>query len=193
MVLQPKHTLCVAVADTVYSDDSDHQGGSHRKIGSVHVLQPYSGISFIYVYLEQIIFQLFAWKPLTAHNIVCILHMPAEQHEADHIDYQGICWMSVTETRTCTLPLASSRKTTYTECCCLYGEAWGMDCALCPAKNTGTQYTYTQMLHRNIYVTAILLYNPFMYFLSNIIFSFSKNKCKSSLFCLLTCTQNCCG
>uniref|UniRef100_A0A8C4YKT8 Latent transforming growth factor beta binding protein 4 n=1 Tax=Gopherus evgoodei TaxID=1825980 RepID=A0A8C4YKT8_9SAUR len=26
---------------------------------------------------------------------------------------------------------------TYTECCCLYGEAWGMDCALCPARDSG--------------------------------------------------------
>nr|XP_046257483.1 latent-transforming growth factor beta-binding protein 1 isoform X2 [Scatophagus argus] len=60
----------------------------------------------------------------------------AEQHEVEHIDYLGICWQTVTETMTCTLPLAAERKTTYTECCCLYGEGWGMDCALCPAKNT---------------------------------------------------------
>lgn len=30
------------------------------------------------------------------------------------------------------------RQATYTECCCLYGEAWGMDCALCPAQDSGT-------------------------------------------------------
>ncbi|CAG6018154.1 unnamed protein product [Menidia menidia] len=29
-----------------------------------------------------------------------------------------------------------SQKTTYTECCCLHGEAWGMGCALCPTRNT---------------------------------------------------------
>ncbi|CAM5122100.1 unnamed protein product [Natator depressus] len=28
------------------------------------------------------------------------------------------------------------RQVTYTECCCLYGEAWGMDCALCPARDS---------------------------------------------------------
>uniref|UniRef100_A0A8D3B4K5 Latent transforming growth factor beta binding protein 1 n=1 Tax=Scophthalmus maximus TaxID=52904 RepID=A0A8D3B4K5_SCOMX len=44
----------------------------------------------------------------------------------------------VTQTMTCTQPFGLNRKTTYTECCCLYGEAWGMDCALCPPRNTGT-------------------------------------------------------
>uniref|UniRef100_A0A8C7PW49 Latent-transforming growth factor beta-binding protein 1 n=1 Tax=Oncorhynchus mykiss TaxID=8022 RepID=A0A8C7PW49_ONCMY len=44
---------------------------------------------------------------------------------------------TLTDTLTCTKPLAN-RKTTYTECCCLFGEAWGMDCTLCPLKNTGT-------------------------------------------------------
>lgn len=60
----------------------------------------------------------------------------AEQHEAEQVDYQGICWQTVTESLTCTRPLGPNKKTTYTECCCLYGEAWGMDCALCPFRNT---------------------------------------------------------
>ncbi|XP_076020330.1 latent-transforming growth factor beta-binding protein 1 isoform X2 [Genypterus blacodes] len=60
----------------------------------------------------------------------------AEQHETEQVDYQGICWQTVTQTMTCTRPLGPNRKTTYTECCCLYGEAWGMDCALCPLRNT---------------------------------------------------------
>uniref|UniRef100_A0A7N6F8T4 Latent-transforming growth factor beta-binding protein 4 n=1 Tax=Anabas testudineus TaxID=64144 RepID=A0A7N6F8T4_ANATE len=67
----------------------------------------------------------------------CVL-MPesSEQHEEEQTDYQGICWQVVTETMTCTQPLGLNRKTTYTECCCLYGQAWGMDCALCPLKNS---------------------------------------------------------
>lgn len=65
----------------------------------------------------------------------------AGQHEAEQTDYQGICWQTVTDTLTCTRPLAANRKTTYTECCCLYGEAWGMDCALCPLRNT-EDYAY---------------------------------------------------
>ncbi|KAG9344604.1 hypothetical protein JZ751_011276 [Albula glossodonta] len=56
---------------------------------------------------------------------------PAEQHDI----YQDICWQSVTQDFTCTRPMAE-KKTTYTECCCLYGEAWGMECALCPMKNS---------------------------------------------------------
>uniref|UniRef100_A0A8C5EPM3 Latent transforming growth factor beta binding protein 1 n=1 Tax=Gouania willdenowi TaxID=441366 RepID=A0A8C5EPM3_GOUWI len=59
-----------------------------------------------------------------------------EQHDLEQVDYQGICWEMVTKTQTCTRPLGPNRKTTYTECCCLYGEAWGMDCALCPPRNT---------------------------------------------------------
>uniref|UniRef100_A0A3P9LCR1 Latent transforming growth factor beta binding protein 1 n=1 Tax=Oryzias latipes TaxID=8090 RepID=A0A3P9LCR1_ORYLA len=48
---------------------------------------------------------------------------------------------TVTDTKMCTRPLGNNRKITYTECCCLHGEAWGMDCALCPPRNTGT-HTY---------------------------------------------------
>uniref|UniRef100_A0A8C9SBT4 Latent-transforming growth factor beta-binding protein 1 n=1 Tax=Scleropages formosus TaxID=113540 RepID=A0A8C9SBT4_SCLFO len=47
---------------------------------------------------------------------------------------QDICWQTVTDTMTCAHPLAD-RKTTYMECCCTYGEAWGMNCALCPWKD----------------------------------------------------------
>ncbi|KAM4591721.1 latent-transforming growth factor beta-binding protein 1 isoform 2-T2 [Odontesthes bonariensis] len=55
----------------------------------------------------------------------------AEQHEAEQI-----CWQMVTASMTCTQPLGPNKKTTYTECCCLHGEAWGMQCALCPDRNT---------------------------------------------------------
>ncbi|XP_019123266.1 latent-transforming growth factor beta-binding protein 1 isoform X4 [Larimichthys crocea] len=59
----------------------------------------------------------------------------SEQHEAGQVNFQ-ICWQTVTETMMCMQPLAPHRKTTYTECCCLYGEAWGRDCALCPPRNS---------------------------------------------------------
>ncbi|XP_029427739.1 latent-transforming growth factor beta-binding protein 4 isoform X2 [Rhinatrema bivittatum] len=45
------------------------------------------------------------------------------------------CWQSVGPDLVCTRPLLN-RQTTYTECCCLYGEAWGMNCALCPARDS---------------------------------------------------------
>ncbi|XP_019344239.1 latent-transforming growth factor beta-binding protein 2 isoform X6 [Alligator mississippiensis] len=44
-----------------------------------------------------------------------------------HLD---ICWQSVSGYM-CNEPL-EGRHTTYTECCCGYGEAWSQDCALCP-------------------------------------------------------------
>ncbi|XP_051869024.1 latent-transforming growth factor beta-binding protein 2-like [Pristis pectinata] len=50
--------------------------------------------------------------------------------EADaHLD---ICWQGVTEDLVCRKPLWTS--STYTECCCMYGEAWGLECALCPSR-----------------------------------------------------------
>uniref|UniRef100_A0A8C1WJF2 Latent-transforming growth factor beta-binding protein 1 n=2 Tax=Cyprinus carpio TaxID=7962 RepID=A0A8C1WJF2_CYPCA len=73
--------------------------------------------------------------PDSAH---CILPTMAEQRETDV--YSGICWDTVTERLTCTKPIANLQST-FTECCCLYGEAWGMDCALCPQKNTDAYAT----------------------------------------------------
>ncbi|CAM4580161.1 latent-transforming growth factor beta-binding protein 2 isoform X1 [Caretta caretta] len=49
-----------------------------------------------------------------------------DEHEI-HLD---ICWQRVSN-YICNQPLRG-RRTTYTECCCRYGEAWSQDCALCP-------------------------------------------------------------
>uniref|UniRef100_A0A8C6KFQ4 Latent transforming growth factor beta binding protein 1 n=1 Tax=Nothobranchius furzeri TaxID=105023 RepID=A0A8C6KFQ4_NOTFU len=59
-----------------------------------------------------------------------------ELAEMEQVDYQGICWQTVTQSLTCTRPLGPNRRTTYTECCCRHGEAWGMDCALCPPRES---------------------------------------------------------
>lgn len=72
-----------------------------------------------------------------------LLSAPAEEEEDDAADYQGICWQSVGEEMMCTRPLVLDRKFTFTECCCLYGEAWGMKCAMCPPRNSGTSHTHT--------------------------------------------------
>ncbi|XP_072287685.1 latent-transforming growth factor beta-binding protein 4 isoform X2 [Pyxicephalus adspersus] len=47
----------------------------------------------------------------------------------------ALCWQAVGADLVCKRPLLD-RQTTYTECCCLYGEAWGMSCALCPARDS---------------------------------------------------------
>uniref|UniRef100_A0A8C8F3D2 Latent-transforming growth factor beta-binding protein 1 n=1 Tax=Oncorhynchus tshawytscha TaxID=74940 RepID=A0A8C8F3D2_ONCTS len=73
---------------------------------------------------------------LDSDNKRCVIAPEVAEQHSVQTDYQGICWQTITGTRkTCTKPLAN-RKTTFTECCCLHGEAWGMDCALCPLKNT---------------------------------------------------------
>uniref|UniRef100_A0A286XFT8 Latent transforming growth factor beta binding protein 4 n=1 Tax=Cavia porcellus TaxID=10141 RepID=A0A286XFT8_CAVPO len=50
-------------------------------------------------------------------------------------DNLGVCWQEVGPDLVCSRPRLD-RQATYTECCCLYGEAWGMDCALCPAQDS---------------------------------------------------------
>ncbi|XP_038641732.1 latent-transforming growth factor beta-binding protein 1-like [Scyliorhinus canicula] len=49
--------------------------------------------------------------------------------------HMALCWQEVGLNLLCKRPYLE-RLTTYTECCCQYGEGWGMDCALCPTRNT---------------------------------------------------------
>ncbi|XP_013914431.1 PREDICTED: latent-transforming growth factor beta-binding protein 1 isoform X1 [Thamnophis sirtalis] len=58
----------------------------------------------------------------------------SEQTEESDV-YQDLCWQHLNEDFVCSQPLVG-KQTTYTECCCLYGDAWGMQCALCPMKNS---------------------------------------------------------
>lgn len=62
---------------------------------------------------------------------------PAEGYDPD--DYENmveICWESLTDGNVCALPILD-RHTTYAECCCLFGVAWGNQCALCPTRTSG--------------------------------------------------------
>uniref|UniRef100_A0A671KMT1 Latent-transforming growth factor beta-binding protein 1 n=1 Tax=Sinocyclocheilus anshuiensis TaxID=1608454 RepID=A0A671KMT1_9TELE len=82
-------------------------------------------------------YQCFCTPPLVLapDSTRCILPTMAETDV-----YSGICWETVTERLTCTKPIANLQ-TTFTECCCLHGDAWGMECALCPQKNTDAYAT----------------------------------------------------
>ncbi|KAL0620935.1 Latent-transforming growth factor beta-binding protein 1 [Plecturocebus cupreus] len=73
---------------------------------------------------------------LDASEKRCI--QPAESNEhLEEVDvHQDLCWEHLNDDYVCGRPLVG-KQTTYTECCCLYGEAWGMQCALCPMKNSG--------------------------------------------------------
>ncbi|XP_037397988.1 latent-transforming growth factor beta-binding protein 1 isoform X4 [Pygocentrus nattereri] len=75
---------------------------------------------------------------LAPDNNHCVFPAAAVHTEEDM--FLNICWETVFETWTCHNPLRD-RMTTYTECCCLYGEAWGLNCALCPHKDTGEYAT----------------------------------------------------
>uniref|UniRef100_A0A8C5CM70 Uncharacterized protein n=1 Tax=Gadus morhua TaxID=8049 RepID=A0A8C5CM70_GADMO len=59
-----------------------------------------------------------------------------ESLEPEQDVHMDICWQVLVEDNMCANPLAGHR-TTYTECCCLYGVAWSEQCAFCPRKDSG--------------------------------------------------------
>ncbi|XP_064411873.1 latent-transforming growth factor beta-binding protein 1 isoform X3 [Latimeria chalumnae] len=61
----------------------------------------------------------------------CFNPEESSEQTAETDVFEDICWQHVSNDFVCSRPL-HGRKTTYTECCCLYGDAWGMQCALCP-------------------------------------------------------------
>ncbi|XP_034713857.1 latent-transforming growth factor beta-binding protein 2-like isoform X3 [Etheostoma cragini] len=66
----------------------------------------------------------------------CIgLNTTEETQEPDNDVHMDICWQHLEGYNMCSEPL-QGRRTTYTECCCLYGIAWSGQCAFCPQKNS---------------------------------------------------------
>ncbi|XP_041667187.1 latent-transforming growth factor beta-binding protein 4 isoform X3 [Cheilinus undulatus] len=47
----------------------------------------------------------------------------------------SVCWQHVTADLVCQSPLLGAQ-VTFMDCCCLYGEGWGMECALCPSPDS---------------------------------------------------------
>uniref|UniRef100_W5NB98 Latent-transforming growth factor beta-binding protein 1 n=1 Tax=Lepisosteus oculatus TaxID=7918 RepID=W5NB98_LEPOC len=60
------------------------------------------------------------------------------------------CWQELTLDLVCQRPLPE-RQVTFTECCCLYGEAWGLKCALCPGRDTEAYETMCNTLRPPAY------------------------------------------
>eukprot|EP00063_Salmo_salar_P091555 XP_014066390.1 PREDICTED: latent-transforming growth factor beta-binding protein 2-like isoform X3 [Salmo salar] len=58
-----------------------------------------------------------------------------ETHEPEENIHLDICWQGLVDERMCAQPLIG-RRTTYTECCCLYGVAWSEQCAFCPRRDS---------------------------------------------------------
>ncbi|XP_026209948.1 latent-transforming growth factor beta-binding protein 2 [Anabas testudineus] len=66
----------------------------------------------------------------------CIsLNNTEETPEPEHDVHMDICWRHLEGGNICSDPLQGHR-TTYTECCCLYGMAWSEQCAFCPRKDS---------------------------------------------------------
>ncbi|XP_036928242.1 latent-transforming growth factor beta-binding protein 2-like [Acanthopagrus latus] len=66
----------------------------------------------------------------------CIsLNTTEEPLESDHDVHMDICWQRLERDNMCAEPLQGHR-TTYTECCCLYGVAWSGQCAFCPRRDS---------------------------------------------------------
>ncbi|XP_062375263.1 latent-transforming growth factor beta-binding protein 1 isoform X2 [Sardina pilchardus] len=75
----------------------------------------------------------FCPPPMMLMEKRCV-YTPPVAETREHQIFQDVCWQTVTA-MICNDVLPNKR-TTYAECCCLYGEAWGMDCALCPEKDS---------------------------------------------------------
>ncbi|MGH0153156.1 UNVERIFIED_CONTAM: hypothetical protein FKN15_043391 [Acipenser sinensis] len=65
----------------------------------------------------------------------CVGPTEITDHSEESEVFQDICWQKVSQDLMCSRPLVG-QQTTYTECCCLHGDGWGMDCALCPLKTS---------------------------------------------------------
>ncbi|XP_068577904.1 latent-transforming growth factor beta-binding protein 2-like [Cebidichthys violaceus] len=66
----------------------------------------------------------------------CIgLNATEETLEPDHDVHMDICWQRLEGDNICAQPL-QGRRSTYTECCCLWGIAWSGQCAFCPRKDS---------------------------------------------------------
>ncbi|XP_015249579.1 PREDICTED: latent-transforming growth factor beta-binding protein 2 isoform X1 [Cyprinodon variegatus] len=80
-------------------------------------------------------FNCFCSPPLVLDNTRqrCVTHNTTDDSPGDvHVD---ICWRRLEGDNMCADPM-HGRRTTFTECCCLYGLAWSGQCALCPGKET---------------------------------------------------------
>ncbi|KAK6307218.1 hypothetical protein J4Q44_G00223660 [Coregonus suidteri] len=77
-------------------------------------------------------FNCFCTPPLVLDTSRCIsVNITEEAYEPD----EDICWQAMAELYVCSQPLVG-RRTTYTECCCLYGVAWGGLCYFCPSRDS---------------------------------------------------------
>ncbi|XP_040901991.1 LOW QUALITY PROTEIN: latent-transforming growth factor beta-binding protein 4 [Toxotes jaculatrix] len=64
----------------------------------------------------------------TQRNCVNSSHLTVDEN-------LSVCWQQLSADLMCQSPLLGAQ-VTFTDCCCLYGEGWGMQCALCPTMDS---------------------------------------------------------
>ncbi|XP_020363277.2 latent-transforming growth factor beta-binding protein 4 isoform X1 [Oncorhynchus kisutch] len=80
---------------------------------------------------------------LGSHFCTCVPPLVLDDTQRSCVNSTGLavdeklsfCWQYVTPDLVCQSPLLGGQ-VTFTECCCLYGEGWGLQCALCPARDS---------------------------------------------------------
>ncbi|XP_026173673.1 latent-transforming growth factor beta-binding protein 4 isoform X2 [Mastacembelus armatus] len=64
----------------------------------------------------------------TQRNCVNSSHLTVDEN-------LSVCWQHVSADLMCQSPLLG-RQITFMDCCCVYGDGWGMECALCPSTDS---------------------------------------------------------
>ncbi|XP_064183749.1 latent-transforming growth factor beta-binding protein 2-like [Anguilla rostrata] len=82
-----------------------------------------------------------------------------ESHDPDEDYHVDICWQGLTGDNMCSDPLVTKR-TTYTECCCLFGVAWGSQCAFCPERSSNDYASLCNLPRRILEDTDSLRERP---------------------------------
>uniref|UniRef100_A0A8C6K8S8 Uncharacterized protein n=1 Tax=Nothobranchius furzeri TaxID=105023 RepID=A0A8C6K8S8_NOTFU len=72
----------------------------------------------------------------TLGSYYCSCPPPLVLDDTQRICNLSVCWQHVTADLLCQSPLLGAQ-VTFVDCCCLYGEGWGMGCALCPPTDSG--------------------------------------------------------
>uniref|UniRef100_A0AAV2J1D9 Uncharacterized protein n=1 Tax=Knipowitschia caucasica TaxID=637954 RepID=A0AAV2J1D9_KNICA len=65
-------------------------------------------------------------------------------------DNVSLCWQQVNADLLCQSLLLGSQLS-FTDCCCLYGEGWGLECALCPLQDTEDYARLCSSVHSPLY------------------------------------------
>lgn len=120
------------------------EDNGNGQFGCVHFVGRRSAVSLVYFYF----FQSLCESLLTHHP---------EPLESDHDVHMDICWQRLEGDNMCSEPL-QGRRTTYTECCCLYGIAWSGQCAFCPRRDSGEKLDAHKTLSINfIWINKLFL------------------------------------